>query len=118
MRAVKTLQDFLPTSPTQVTSDEARVRGAAPSTYTVRTLDGTEVCTISFQSQPFRDGINGVTTETLLAICLDRLFHFQIGKMGCRENDRAIENVEQALMWLRLRIDRRLSRGVYGTDVP
>lgn len=79
------------------------------------THDGNGVL-IAFQNGPIKEaGVNGVTQEVLIAICIDRLRSFQAGQFACRENAVALTNLEQAQMWLMKRTRDRLARGVEGT---
>lgn len=71
---------------------------------------------VIFQTGPVREvGYNGVSTEALLAICKDRLEHFQAGAYACKSNGAAIEHIGNALMALKSRTLERLDRGVEGT---
>lgn len=72
---------------------------------------------ISFQNGPIQEaGINGVSNEALLAIVIDRLRSFQAGPYACRENDVALSQAENSLMWLQKRTRDRMARGVEGTN--
>lgn len=72
--------------------------------------------TILFQNGPIGEkGVNGITQEVLLAICIDRLRSFQAGKFACRENAVALTHLETAQMWLQKRTRDRMTRGVEGT---
>ncbi len=77
----------------------------------------TEVrCRISFQNGPINEvGVNGITQEALIAICIDRLRLFQAGPYACRENALALTKLEEAQMWLLKRTRDRMARGVEGT---
>ena len=71
---------------------------------------------ILFQNGPIPDvGVNGVTQEALIAICIDRLQGFQSGKFSCRENAIAMTKIEEAVYWLEHRTKGRVERGVEGT---
>lgn len=73
---------------------------------------------IHFQEGPIKEcGVNGVCNEDLLNMVLCRLQHFQESEFKCEENQRAIEAIESALAWLRIRTDKRAARGVEGTHV-
>lgn len=75
-----------------------------------------EYSTVLFQNGPIAEaGVNGVTQEALLAICIDRLRSFQAGPYACRENALALTKMEEARMWLLERTRRRMARGVEGT---
>lgn len=71
---------------------------------------------VIFQNGPVPEsGVNGVTQEALIAICIDRLRGFQAGPYFCRENAIALTNLETALMYLQKRTRDRMFRGVEGT---
>lgn len=71
---------------------------------------------ILFQNGPINEvGVNGITQEVLLAICIDRLEHFQSGPFACRENALALTKLQEAQMWLQKRTRDRMARGVEGT---
>lgn len=71
-----------------------------------------------FQKGPIKEfGVNGITQEAMLAICIDRLRSFQTGPFACRENAIALTHLEDALMWLQRRTRARIARGVEGTHV-
>jgi hypothetical protein len=72
---------------------------------------------IRFQNGPINEhGVNGISQEALLAVVIDRLRSFQAGPYACRENATALTKCEEALMWLKLRTQRRIDRGVEGTS--
>lgn len=74
------------------------------------------VIPISFQNGPINEtGVNGITQEVLLAICIDRLQSFQKGPYACRENALALAKMEEAQHWLHHRTSKRMQRGVEGT---
>ncbi len=71
---------------------------------------------VYFQNGPIAEaGVNGLTQEALIAICVDRLQSFQKGPYACRENALALTHLEDAQHWLQHRTRARLSRGVEGT---
>ena len=73
--------------------------------------------TILFQNGPIKEfGVNGVTHEALLAIIIDRLRSFQAGPYACRENEFALVYCESALRVFLARTNKRLARGVEGTN--
>jgi len=73
---------------------------------------------VSFQNGPIREaGVNGCHQEDLLAIVIDRLRGFQEGEFRCRENALALTKLEEALHWLNHRTQKRIDRGVEGTNV-
>ena len=61
-------------------------------------------------------GHNGIFTEHLLIIARDCLKRFNTSKYACQENTLAINNINNALMWLNKRTTERVKRGVYGTE--
>lgn len=80
---------------------------------------GTEktLCQIEFQKGPVNEyGINGVNEEDLLLIVLERLDAFQGTMYNCRENALAKTKIEEALMWLNSRSERRKMAGKEGTS--
>lgn len=80
-------------------------------------LAGDQLIPIQFQLGPIKEvGINGVTSEALLAIVLHRL-RILNEKFPCRENSLAITNIEQGLMWLEQRTRNRQKRGVEGFNI-
>lgn len=71
---------------------------------------------ILFQNGPINEnGVNGLTQEVLIAICIDRLQAFQAGPYACRENALALTKLEEAQMWLQKRTRDRMARNVEGT---
>lgn len=69
-----------------------------------------------FQNGPIPEaGVNGITQEVLIAICIDRLRSFQAGPYACRENALALTKLEEAQHWLHSRTRARMARGVEGT---
>ena len=77
----------------------------------------TQFCQISFQNGPIKEfGVNGITQEALIAVCIDRLRSFQNGDFRCRENAIALTYLEEVLLWLQKRTRDRLARGVEGTN--
>ena len=113
-REVLVLKEFLPYAALRVMRTERRA-GLVPAEYEFfdRKDDSAPVETVHFQEGPFRQGTNGVTSEALVAVVLDRLQHFQQTEACCDENAEAIRKLEEALMWMRLRIERRVVRGTY-----
>jgi len=90
--------------------------GGANHHYAVD-VDGSENgLDIYFQNRPIAEaGVNGVTQEVLIAICIDRLRSFQAGPYACRENALALTKLEEAQHWLLSRTRARMVRGVEGT---
>ncbi len=73
---------------------------------------------ILFQNGPINEaGVNGVTQEVLIAICIDRLKSFQAGPFACRENAIALTKLEEAQMWLQKRTRDRMEKGIEGTHL-
>lgn len=60
-----------------------------------------ETLRIEFQKGPIeKEGTNGITNETLLAIVADRLRCLQAGPCARPESAQALDRVERALQWL------------------
>jgi len=90
----------------------------ASDPFTERHGQPAEHATIIFQNGPIKEfGVNGVTQEALLAICIDRLKSFQEGPYKCRVNAIALTKLEEAMLWLQKRTHDRMRRGVEGTHV-
>lgn len=58
---------------------------------------------------------NGAFVETVIAAALQRLEHYQTTKFKCRENAIAITKLEESLLWLNSRTQRRESQAIEGT---
>lgn len=73
---------------------------------------------IQFQCGPRKefDSIHGVLDTDLLEIVRDRLKGFQSGEFATEYNARALEHIEDALMWLNRRVEDRIERCVLGTE--
>lgn len=92
--------------------------GGANHVYHVTWADGDSGggVRLNFQNGPIAEaGVNGLTQEVLLAICVDRLRAFQSGPYACRENALALTKIEEAQHWLHHRTLARMARGVEGT---
>lgn len=73
---------------------------------------------ILFQNGPVNEvGINGLTQEALMIICIDRLRSFQKGPYACRENGMALTHLEESLHWLHSRTVKRMTQGKEGTHI-
>lgn len=91
----------------------------APHLFTVNKVeDGEELVRISFQNGPIKEaGVNGVNNEDLIAMVIRRLEGFQNSDFACKENEKAIEKLQESLMWLRKRTMDREARNVEGTHI-
>lgn len=79
-------------------------------------LEDSSKTVIMFQNGPTNEsGVNGLTQEALIAICIDRLQSFQSGPFACRENALALIKLEEAQMWLQKRTRDRMARNVEDT---
>lgn len=58
--------------------------------------------------------VNGTTNEEVLEVLIHRVKELN-KKFPCDENEMAIRNLEGALVWLNLRTQDRVNRGVEGT---
>ncbi len=75
------------------------------------------IATVNFQTGPVpENGVNGLTTECLIAMNIDRLKKLN-DIVPCVENENAIKYLEAALYHLELRTAKRIIRGVEGKEV-
>jgi hypothetical protein len=92
--------------------DDPPGQGGANHCYAIWIEDSQaneQLLSIRFQKgQPAECGINGVTTEALLGIVIDRLRGFTHGPFKDRETDLALEKAQACLMWLHQRTADRL----------
>ena len=95
---------------------EADMHYGAPHHFSVTDLQGELLSQIHFQEGPIKEkGVNGCCNEDLINMVIKRLECFQKTEFSCRENALAITKLEEALMWLRMRTQKREQRGVEGT---
>jgi hypothetical protein len=117
-RAMRTIEDHKvnpANDQIQINVVDVPGAGGANHEYDVVLPDG-RTTRISFQNGPIAEaGVNGLTQEVLLAICIDRLRAFQAGPFACRENALALTKIEEAQHWLHSRTLARMRRGVEGT---
>lgn len=59
----------------------------------------------------------GTTNEELLIVLIDRL-KFLDEQFPCKENKQAIIKMEESLMWLNERTDKRIAQGVETRNEP
>ena len=69
-------------------------------------LESYNELTVLFQQGNPAEGFNGVTLESLLAICEHRLVGCQSGPFACAENGEALEHITKAINALHSRTDR------------
>lgn len=76
------------------------------------------MCEIQLQCGPRKEqtSIHGVIDGDLLEIVRDRLKAFQDGPFSSEYNKKALEHVEEALMWLNRRVEDRIQRNVLGKN--
>jgi hypothetical protein len=91
--------------------------GGANHEYAVKDArSGYLFAKINFQNGVIPEvGVNGITIESLLAICHDRLTGFQNGKFENAYNANALVHLEAALNSLKARTRDRKERNVEGT---
>lgn len=58
---------------------------------------------------------NGIFIEDLLIIARAKLTNYN-NQLPCRENQLAIDKIDEAILWLTYRKAEREHRGVYGTE--
>lgn len=103
----------------QITIEVVDLPGAGGANHKYRCVypAGTEAF-INFQNGPIKEnGVNGITQEVLIAICMDRLESFQKGNFACEDNASALEHLQFAMNYLKKRTIDRISRGVEGVSV-
>lgn len=89
-----------------------------PSTDDTITVKPDDVLlTIHFQEGARKDpdAISGVLDCDLLEIVRDRLKGFQSGEFATEYNAKALERIEEALMYMNRRVEDRIERDVLGT---
>ena len=60
--------------------------------------------------------MDGTTNEEVLKMMIHRMNYLQ-GKFPCRENALVITKLEESLMWLNKRTEKRVAQGVEGQDM-
>lgn len=73
---------------------------------------------INFQNgaRNIEGSIDGILDTDLLEIVRHRLQCFQLGEYSTRENEMALNHIEEALMWLNMRVENRIERGILGVN--
>lgn len=91
----------------------------APHTFIVEGVEnGQELSKIHFQEGAIKEyGVNGVCNEDLIVMVIRRLEGFQDSEFKCKENEQALEKLQESLMWLRKRTLDREARGIEGTHI-
>jgi hypothetical protein len=78
-----------------------------------------QVGEIHFQNgSPLDGGVNGVTLEALMTVCIDRLGKFQEGPFASTYNAEALVHLTAARSALHKRTTDRIARDVEGKTVP
>lgn len=91
----------------QITAQGPYGPGGDQSQYVV-TSGAEALCHVQFQQgNPAEYGVNGVSLEALLAICLDRLDHLQRGPYANPYNEHARLDIERAIESLNDRVRER-----------
>lgn len=62
-------------------------------------------------------GVNGVSIEDLLFVCVQELEKHAAGPFQCKETSEALAHSHQALGWLISRTRNRIARGVEGKEL-
>lgn len=107
--------DLLTDNFTDILIDKESIEFNSPVKYIITKKDGKLLVEIPFQKGPIKcQGVNGVFMEDLLAICVSQLKYFQNSVLNCQENQKAIEKIEEAMMYLRKRTANRIRRKVQG----
>lgn len=114
MRHIELHKVGVPSDLILVATGEPGAGGENPE-YVIEHGDLPSFLTVKFQNGPIvENSPNGVTTEVLLAIVIDRLASFQTGPFACPENARAHDHAQDALAELKNRTLSRMARGVEG----
>lgn len=71
--------------------------------YSVRALDGSEVCGVKFQKGKASRGVNGAALQDVVAVALDRAQQLQQGGYASRKVALAAGKLEEALLLLQAR---------------
>jgi hypothetical protein len=106
----------------EITVTDEPGQGGANHKYEIRKPHGHGadfplLCSVNFQNGPIKEvGVNGITQEALIAICMDRLRSFQKGPFACDDNQIALDHLRLALRTLQNRTRARIARGVEGTN--
>ena len=89
----------------------------APHHFAVkRKSDGAILVKVDMQEGPIKEcGVNGCCNEDLLNMVVTRLEGFQKSEFACTENAIALNKLQEALLWLHHRTNKRVKRGVEGT---
>lgn len=96
--------------------------GGANHSYLIRcSLDGCicDLANIEFQNgaRKEKDSQHGVIDSDLLEIVRHRLQCFQAGDFASEYNEKALEHIELALMYMNRRVEDRIERSVLGTYI-
>ena len=108
-----------PDSPIEVYVLDEPGAGGACHHYQIRNkATGEVIQDIYCQNGPIAEnGVNGLTNEALLLICIDRMDGFSKGPFPSRPNAVAKTHTETALLWCDYRTAERRSRNVEGKNV-
>jgi len=80
-------------------------------------VGGVPTTTLHFQKGPVKEhGLNGLSNEVLVAICIDRLRGFQGGQFKCDSNQKQLEYLEAYMAEAKARTAGRVAGGVEGQD--
>lgn len=91
--------------------------GETNQQYLLSLANGVHIV-LPFQKGPIpANGVNGVTLESLIEVCADRLEVFQAGAFECAENALALDHLKKALAALNERTAKRIARGVEGQHI-
>lgn len=102
----------------EITGFDIATNPSGEGLYQGGAVDGTPMyeLVLLFQNGPISAfGVNGITQEALLEVCIDRLRSFQSGPFACDENAEALSHLLKAREALLSRTRARMARGVEGT---
>jgi hypothetical protein len=104
----------------QVFAADAEGPGGAHHEYHIVCKDiANDDTVIQFQKGARKEdgSTHGVIDSDLLEIVRDRLTSFQAGPFSSEYNAKALEHVEEALMYLNRRVEDRIERNTLGKNV-
>lgn len=102
----------------EVFATDEKGPGGANHRYVITERQDLPGVEIAFQKGPIGEvGVNGLTSEALLAILIDRHKGFASGPYPSRENSLALTKLEEGLHWLQARTRDRIARDVEGKSV-
>ena len=114
--AVKAYKEIDMANPTDPTPQES-MDGSPAEVFIFDSLGNDSHAAIRFQCGPVKEvGENGTTIEAVVDVLIKRLEGFQKGPFACDYNQEAIHALMLAKDALMVRTQKRMERGVEGTN--